>query len=573
MHDETPGGADPSSVQPPEAVASPASSSRAPRGDYDAIREEVQRQFDLVPAIGTAWRWYDVPYRAINWLLRSRTRRMLPWRVRHRLNRGLNFFVSFDHYARLKVERLDNPLDNLIVTADESVTQGGIWVVEFFPPSQYASLLKSMEENGWDKEKQFGSLDGTNAEQVNQARRGRGFVWSRIGSVTNPDSEFLALDATRERLPKEFSFIELTAVQIGHSLTAIVAFARMSEEGSHALNTVWKATHEPYFEWRGLSRPIVESRYFAAIRATQGERQRLHDIARDWLSERCGGFFAETEAGQPVVDFNLFTRYDPLAQSQGREAQDPLRALSMESNGLFRYVSPQLPGACFVPGDALRRPKQRLQNCWALIGNYEKVSDLNEQPGYGDKPYSPGTLAAMFDESIRGFIVYEAALTYTNQLRATYSNARDTARVRHKRFKVRTIQRLSDELLTNSLDLPVVARDMELLWRHPYRHMSNIEVKAEPVRDSPSSVEPFDYIGRLGEARKHSFEALLQDDVAYRDVLSTVASLGASVEQTRLGQRALLVAVASLIVSLVALLVAKGDPSTAEHFVDWLKAL
>lgn len=573
MSAASPDGGPPRNVEPSDAAPAVLSNAPAPGVDHDAISEEIRRQFEVVPPIGTRWRWYDIPYRAIHWLLRSRVRRFLPWRVRHLLNRWINFLMTFEHYDRLKIERLDNPMDNLIVPEDESVTQGGLWVVEFFPPSQYANLLTSMEENGWDKEKQLNSIDGSNAEQVTQARRGRGFVWSRIGSVTNPDSGFPAFDAKRERLPREFSYIDLTAVQVGHSLTAVVAFVRMSDEGSHALNTVWKATHEPYFEWRGLSRPMVENRYFAAIRATQRERQRIHDLARDWLGERCGGFFAGTEAGQTVVDFNLFTDHDPLDWEQEREVQDPLRALSMDANVFLHYVSPQIPGMVFVPGEALRRPKERLQNCWALVGNREKVSDLAERPGYGDKPYSPGTLAAMFDDGVRSFILYEAVLQYINQMRATYSHARDMARVRHERFKAQKIERLSEELLTNSLDLPVVARDSELLWQDRYRRWSGIDVQAVSAPDSSNPREPFDYIERLGEARRESFEALLQEDVAYRDVLSTVTSLGASVEQYRLGQRALLVAVGSLVVSLVAMLLATGDPSAAERIFDWLKAL
>ncbi|MEV0106649.1 hypothetical protein AB0H42_09970 [Nocardia sp. NPDC050799] len=142
--------------------------------DMEQIRSEVHRRFELVPAIGTRWRWYDVPYRILRWLGSSWRHRLMPWRLRIRLNNCANFLMAFDHYERLKVDSLDNPMDNLIVPPNEKVTQGALWIVEFFPPSYYANLLKALKKNGWDQ-LLIPSFDGPNAAKVTQARRGHGF--------------------------------------------------------------------------------------------------------------------------------------------------------------------------------------------------------------------------------------------------------------------------------------------------------------------------------------------------------------------------------------------------------------
>lgn len=71
--------------------ASPPSSSRV-------VNEKIQRLFDLVPEIGTRWRWYDIPYRAINWCLRSRLGRHFPAAIRRFLVVGLNIFLTINHY-------------------------------------------------------------------------------------------------------------------------------------------------------------------------------------------------------------------------------------------------------------------------------------------------------------------------------------------------------------------------------------------------------------------------------------------------------------------------------------------
>jgi hypothetical protein len=197
--------------------------------DRDRISAKVQRSFELVPEIGNRWRWYDIPYRFLRWTLSPWRRRLLSWRMRYRLNNAQNFFIAFNHYERLKIEPLDDPMENLIVPPGEEVTQGGIWVVEFFPPSYYSTLYEALQKNGWDEPNHLRSVDGTNAEQVTRARRGKGFAWSRIGMVANPDSPYLAIDAKREILPEEFDLVELTAVQLGRSLTAVIAFVRLSE--------------------------------------------------------------------------------------------------------------------------------------------------------------------------------------------------------------------------------------------------------------------------------------------------------------------------------------------------------
>lgn len=538
----------------------------------DAISEKVDRLFDLVPEIGTRWRWYDIPYRLLTWLLSGWRRQLWPWRVRRIFNKGLNFMLSFDHYERLKVELLDDPMENLIVPEGEELEQGGIWVIDFFPPSHYTSLNDSLRKNGWDKEGYSTRLYGTNAEQIARARRGVGSSWSRLGTVTNPDSRFSAFEAKRETLPKEFSLIELTAVQVGRSLTAVIAFVRLSDVGKKALNNVWKAQHEPILTWQGFRRPDVQGRLFAGFRATQSERQRLHDIAREWLSSRCGGFFSASELGQPVIDFGLFSRFDPTSQGPYHSMRDPLRALGLDENYLYNYVSPQLPGIVLVPPSHLNDGAKTLRNSWGIVGSRVRVSELNDRPGYGERPFDVTTLAAMFDDEVRAIALYIAVEAYIDEVRGTYAVAIDRARSRHRRFSARRLEQLRGELLTTSLDLPVVARDAATLWDERWRYRNGIELSAEPVPGvHPPAPERRDLIAEFGKRREQGFSQILEEDAIYREVLSTVSSLGASAEASRLGRRALVTALVSLSVAVVALLVANtGGETLWSELLRWL---
>ncbi|WP_156960210.1 hypothetical protein [Amycolatopsis taiwanensis] len=542
-----------------------------PTLDHDRISAKIRTMYELVPAIGERWRWYDIPYRFLRWWLGSWRRRLVPWRLRQKLVRGLNIFVRFDHYQRTKVEPLDDPLHNLIVPEDEEIKQGGIWVAEFFPPSQYSALLRALQVNGWDRERVFAEIYGSNAERVDQARRGQGLGWSHLGSVTGPNSMFVP-DAKREELPSGFSLVELTAVQIGRSLTAVVAFFRLSDAGQRSLDSVWHKQHEPGLAWRGIWQPPrVENRYFSGVRATQSERQRLHDLARRWLSQRCGGFFASTDEGQPVVDFSLFTIYDPEVQRTSPVIANRIRALGMDGD-IYVRVSPQIKGCVFVPIRNHGINADPLRNCWGVVGNYQRVVELNDRPGYGPTPLSVPMFAAMFNDEVRSFLLHVATLRYIEELRGSYARARDLARVRHGHYRASSLKDLRAELLSTSLDLPVIARDSGKLWEERWRNWNGIQVRAKPAPDFASDVQEFDLIEYFGDIRRDALEELVTEDTAYREVLSTVASLGASAEASRVGRMALWVAGASLLVAAATFLFADiSDHSLWAQFVNWLR--
>lgn len=533
----------------------------------DRISAKVDRSYKLVPEIGKRWRrWYDIPYRALIWLQSSWRREILPWRLRHQLNKGVNFLLAFNHYERLKVSPLDDPIDNLLIPTGEQVTQGGMWVIEFFPPSFYSELRNALDKNGWDEQGPLRALDGTNSELITRGRREQRFSWSKIGTIAPPDSRYLIAGGKRENLPEEFSLIDLTSIQLGHSLTAIVAFILLSDQGQLALNSAWKAHHEPTLTWRGLRRPDVEDRHFAAISATQRERQRLHDLGRSWLRDRCGGYFSTTTPQQPVVDFSLFAEFDPTESSAKRSMNEPLRALGMQGSHLYNFVSPQLPGAVFVQGEALRRLNAPLRNCWGVIGNHETFARLNDRDHYGPRPYSAATFANMVDDEVRSFLLHTAIVQYTSQMQETFSNALDTARNRHRKFKPQLAEKLGREILASSLDLPAVARDTELFWKRSYP--GAIQVKAVPAPEISCPPDEFDFIQQLGDQRTQAFDHLLKEEATYRDVLSTTSALGASASSTRLGQRALFVSATSLLVSATTIITANGA-ALWDQIVGW----
>lgn len=553
-------GADNSSSE----VSSDSSAERA----RSEVSENIRRLFDRVPEIGTRWRWYDVPYRFFSWWLRSWRRHIVPPAVRRLMYRGMNFLIAFNEHERHKIEPLDDPMYNLVIPNQVRLTQSGIWAVELFPPSQYKMLEHSLQKSGW-KRAPLRSWDDSNAKQVKRAREGRGFAWSRIGSVAQANANSVFPDTKREDLPKEFDFIELTAVQLGTSVTALVAFFHLSEAGESSLDRVLRGSHEPTITWLGFHRPKVTNRHFAAIEATQNERMRLHNLARTWFSRKCPGFFASRSNVHPVLDMNLFEGLDPVAEHNRVETRDALRALGMNARGFHQYISSDMKGTVLVPTEGAAGPHEPLQNCWAIAGEYKRVVDENERTGYGNKPYAASTLGHMFNDAAGAFILHLAMMAYISEQRAIYSASRDLASTRHRRYTARKARKLSAELLESGLDLSAVARDSRHLWsKYSYR---SVDVQAVPTGLHRKNFEPFDLIESLGKKNDADFQRLLDEDETYRTVLSTAASLGASADSARSGCLALVVAIGSMIVAAITLLVTQpGDASLWSKLVEWL---
>lgn len=532
-----------------------------PDSGRQKTREKIDRMFELVPPIGTRWRWYDVPFRLFDSLLRKWTRHFIPLAARKLLIRAINFLMVFEQHERNKIAPLDDPAENLIIPDQFRLRQGGIWTVELFAPSQYESLNRSLRKNGWNQGT-FSTFNEPNDKKVEQARRGRGFSWTLIGAVAQSNTRYLLPGTKRADLPIEFDYIELKAIQIGTSLTAIVAFYNLSEIGEARLNKVWKQKHEPTIKWNGLHRPKITNRHFSGIENSQCERMRIHNLARAWLSEQFPGFFASRSNAQPVLDLNLFDGINPADKNNIHITGDPLRALGLDTHDIYSYVSPQIKGAVLIPSYAHGRPHEPLQNCWAIAGEYQRVAINNKAPYDGDELPSPRQLGYRFNHAAAAFSLHLAVKAYLSEQRAIYSSSRDLASTRHQRFTARKAQKLSSEILNSGLDLPVVARDSKALMDKRWILSNEIKVKALPIDRYKDKFEPFDLIESFGKVVDSGFQELLEEDKSYRTVLSTAAALGASADAAKTGRLALLVAAGSSIVAIISLLITEpGDAS------------
>lgn len=504
--------------------------------------------------IGSMWRWYDIPYRLMFRLSTGASRGLLPKSILRFLNRGMNFLYAFNDMERLRSMPLGDPLYHLVLPSEERIKVSGVWVVEFFPPSQFVNLVKSLERNGWDKTDAYTGSRGTQSEWVESARRKGTISWTRLATVEDEDSNMLMIDAEKGHLPEPFSVVSVTSIQIGTSLTAVVAFFRFKErDGCPSIDDVRRASTEPALVWRGLRRPKTLDPRAATQLAMHAERQRIHDLARNWMSSKVPGHFSHTRIGQPVLDLVLFDLFDPTVATDSLAAQDALAGLGVDAKPFERFSSPDVPGVCFLPAEH-GRASRRLANSWTAVGRYATLEAATDSSGYGERPLSPRTLAYRYDVQMQNLLIRVGTRQYVQQTGETYSELFDLAHAKHRRFKPRENDRLARQLLATSLDLPLASKDISRTWGYWPGEIRLIGESELPPKRRWNALNVW------GEAVKKSLDELIAMDETYRDVLATAASLTGTSQNTRIARWALLIAFASLIVAALALFVAQGAP-------------
>lgn len=400
---------------------------------------------------------------------------------------------------------------------------------------------------------------------LQRSRSGQGWTWWRLAEITDIDSEYWFPDGTRERLPPQFDAVELTAVQVGSGLTAVVGFFHLTSEGSREVDVVWHRSHEPHL-LRGKGRPKALSRMWAGLRNTQLARRAHHDAARKWLAKRCPGFFSANGEPQPLMDLLLLEQYDPMpSDPRERSLSDALRAIGLTEHTVRHRTSPQLPRMLLSQAEPVLCPDLG-ERTWALWGQREAIAAADKHLNHYGSDVDQA-IARRAHDSMRNLLTLLSVSYLQDIVEERHAVMRDSARTRHGKFKARDLRQLRTSFLTLSLDLTSMARDVEEFWGRKWRDADDAQfvsslapwIIREDVKRGSKSPSPIRMNDELRESQEKRFSQLIESDRDYRDILSTVASLGASIDTFKISRVAIWITFVSLIVALAAILMAEPE--------------
>jgi len=527
---------------------------QAPQEIEDIPFSELDRRYaDAaragVPDIGSGWRrWYDVAYRLLQWSRKPPRDKALSQPVRAQISRWINILYRYHDLDRDRVWSRDDPEHNLRVPPDESVAVPTLWVVELFPPSA-ATELTSIVEKYNPSANLFEHRDSTTV--LSQSRAGHGYDWFKLASVKHSSSKRIVPDARVEKLPNRFWGVDLTQIQLGTGLTAVVARFHFTDESASSLDREWHDSHEPRLRRQG-ELLIADDRKWSAFSGTQRVRRQSHDMARQWMNEHCAGFFAQSGEPQPLMDLLIVEQYNPTdGQQPDRDEDDRFRALGLLVGGTV-IVSPRVPEFVLTPTELDICPTLRTSRSWALWGNRSVAAaarpHLRMYNGDSDTPEALGHGA---DREARDILLALSITELVEIMQEQYTTVRDTARKQHESFSSRDLQSLRRQLLTLSIDLVSLEQDVPSWWerRGPriptfvYRYVDGDEVL-------------LDLTEHLRSRQSDDLTRLSKADRTIRDILGTVAALGSARDTRWVGRAALAVAAFGLAVAVITLVVA-----------------
>lgn len=555
----------------------------SPSSGLDSVTRRIEASYRRVVEPGKGRRWYDGIFRLIEALLWSPLGRRSPTWAKRPFRYFSSLIYQINELERMRLWDLDDPMHNVFVSADEHVNVPGIWVMDYFPPSCIADLNSAIVRQRWDG-MLFSGLPGEgNREVLERSRQGRGPTWWRIAEISPQASPSVMPGALRRKLPAEFSSVELLGVRIGDGLTGVIAHFTLTDAASGSVDCVWHADHEPRLVHR-RNLPQVEDRMWTTFRNTQESRGSLHEAARQWLSAACPGAFAKASEQQPLMDLLLLKQYDPsIGEREDRSTEDPLRALGITGGDLTWRTSEDLPGLLLEPVSESLCPALSGLRTWTLWGQMDRVAaSMSHLRNYGDGVIDHRAIGHEVNKSMTDFLVRLGLSDFLQLLREQGAEARDSARVQHGSFGRRDLKRLRQQFLTSSLDVTSVHRDVRDYnkprnWRDREAEFQLNYVpwlRKEHEHEGREPFEPIDLNKRIREFQVQESAELLLMDKDYRDVLSTVASLGASIDAFKVQRYAISIAVVSLIVALVTLLMTlPGAEPDKPLLTDWIGVL
>ncbi len=378
----------------------------------------------------------------------------------------------------------------------------------------------------------------------------------------------------------------MRAIQVGDGLTALVCEFHLTDAATTSLDEEWHAPHEPFLLFPRGARPRSYNRHWGALWTVQSARRKMHDTAREWLSARIPGYFGGRDEPHPVLDLLLLDKFDPtrpepanIAREKSQARSDALRALALDTRSPHQLTSDSLPKLVLSPVQPTMHQAMGEAPAWALWGKRDAVVKALGKDGLaGYSGDANRAIAARLVDHMYNLFVMLAVSRLLMIASREQARVRDTAAAIHGKFRPKALRALRRSLLTLSLDLANLRRDVEQFWERDwwwegdakFAYTLHPRERLNDLASGRTIEDPMDYNEAVRHSQRQLFAGLTDSDRDMREILSTVASLGASADSFKLGRMALWVSVVSLIVAVGTVFVAEISDTS---ILGWIASM
>jgi len=519
-------------------------------------------------------RWYD----KVDAILRRLRRFTARFPKLHAADRALGRIQIWLHLQWQLNRRRGEIFNRINLEPDEKILIPKIWLAEVFTPSRSDDLRDQLRQTGWIQRLSPGHTVDQLDEWLEAQRQSKAFgSWRLIATVHDHyNRNSLAYNPTTDRVPAEFSSVEISAVSVSPSMTVVIAGFNITDARQSFATELLNAEYPPRLV-RRAGRRMVESGDWAKEMAVRAERERLVSAASRWLRTRLRGSFASFPSGRHPALSLLITRTANPAPPENEQSAPYLRALDLDSIS-DRWRCREFPGLTLHrQRDSFWLPD--LGDRHTLAGRMADALPEEAYEGHGAarSSRSIGDILEQYD--VRNVVVVLAIDTLIGAYETSNAHTRDLARKTHQKWAIASSAQLRDSLLTSSLDVGSIAAEIggeeNRLARGLRRHLLEFEsfgIDKEIREQYQLSTSLWD---SKFASQAEAIKELQQEDSQLRSILGTVASLNSAMASSRLQRVALFVALSSMTIAVLALLISNeflDVGAVYRQFVTWFSA-
>jgi hypothetical protein len=440
----------------------------------------------------------------------------------------------------------------------EVVTLQGLWAMEFYTPSHAEQLLTGFRELGWDHD-QF--VTRNVASWVQRGRETQESGWLNLGTIQRAENAGAGGIHRTAPLPVGVKFADGAVLTLTSSLTCVVLFFAFDETCSDELQSALTTYRRTYLEpLRGGGFSVVEPEH-QKQKAVLQARARLRFNAWEWFRSHLPGVFS-SEPSMPK-EFPTCELVTMLLGGAGFEAgaadgsrRDFLRILDLD-HMFDAWKIENIQTLRFLP---LRRS----DFSHAIISvKEEELREAAKAHHFGE--HKSGMLGYANDTFHR-FLTRWGLVGLLGLFQRRINSLRDSNgfRFESRKASLSTIRKLS-EIEFQGLDVSAVSDELEIFSKEAWFSHGVTDFSPIDTKYHSSS-----YTKSLRSYLRRRAKSIQSADKRLRQFLSQQGILLASYENIALQRRMRSLTALTVIVSVLALLVAiVADPTVKNSLAEW----
>lgn len=486
-------------------------------------------------------------------------RNELPNFVRSRARRRYFHINGIRHTRRFRQRDIDENTETRL-PPNETVSFRAIWMVEFFGPPDAGGIYKRLQQldavsSAWGQRGY--------AKWLKSTRTANGGAWTRLPDFAAPGQTTLGRDELFTELPEGVRRVTAGLVAVTHGITALVLRFEYEDDFAKSYGELLREDQgkklEPIGAGRATGQSIISPMFMKSRKVKEWRLCRIKQ-ASSWIAAHYPGHFVRHGETHPVVHFVTTAHLVPWQDDTSGSRGDGYSVLDLRPDFRGHWEPAEMTALRFRWTSEHADYRHGREEVLACAAREEDL--LSGEPVGVGPHYSSDISHAMYrmDDELTDIAVRWGLFCYVAKLGNRIAEVRDQATSIASDATHKSFVSLRNRLLVSGIESQLVAKEIVSFCgsdRWIGQGFQLNEVLSQPLLD----------LGRLPGQFHSSLAAYITNESArisssekeVRELVSAAADLTNAAYGIRLQAVVLWLTVVSVVVAIIALVVAFRD--------------